>query len=226
MQAKIQSACLRVARCLKRAPAALRRRLGKEILSVIDTDSIDLELLEAILCVTRSIFEEFPNVEPAKAGLESLKGAFFCAISATSQSEAERAIAEFKAAGNRSVTDLFAGLAAAFGHGEVTRTTVQVGRQITQYVAEIAEIWRKAGLQPTVSHDYLHQDPSAYRSEFHQFVELIITWAMGFHRSERYDVKPWSEALQNSAKYKWFVSYSHIRAALRADSNFASKNVL
>jgi len=227
MRGKIQSACLRVTKCLKRGPAALRRRLGKEILSAIDTSSTDLEVLESILIVTRSILEEFPDVEPAETGLDSLKGAHFSAISAVWQSKAERAVDEFKAApGERSVADLFAGLAAALNHGKAARPTAQIGDHITQYVADIAQIWRKVGLQPSVAHDYLHQDPSTYRARFHQFVELIITWAMGFHRGTRHDVKPWREASLNSKKYKWFVSYNHIRSALRSDSNFASKNVL
>jgi len=217
MRGKILSACLRVTKCVNRAPAALRRRLGKEILSTIDTNLIDLEVLESILSVTRSTFEQFPDLEPAEAGLDSLKGAHFSAIPATWQSKAERAVAEFKAAaGKRSVADLFAGLAAALNCGKVARPTAQIGEDITQYVVEIAEIWRKVGLEPSVAHDYLHQDPSTYRSRFHQFVELIITWAMGFHRGKRHDVKPWCEASLNSERYKWFVSYDHIRTALRA----------
>jgi hypothetical protein len=216
VRGKIRSACLRVTKCLKRAPAALRRRLDKEIFSVIDANSTDLEVLESILCVTRSIFAEFPNIGPAETGLDSLKGAHFSAIPATWQSKAERAVADFKAAAvKRSAVDLFAGLAAALDHGKIARPTAQIGDHITQYVTEIAQIWRKVGLKPSAAHDYLHLDPSTYRSRFHQFAELIITWAMGFHRVKRHHVKPWFEASLNSRKYKWFVSYSHIRTALR-----------
>ncbi len=227
MRGKIQSACLRVTKCLKRGPAALRRRLDREILSVIDTDLTGLEVLESILIVTRSIFAEFTDVESAETGLDSLKGTHFSTISATWQSKAERAVAEFKAAAvQRSSADLFGGLAAALDRGKAARPTAQIGDDITQYVAEIARIWRKVGLKPSVTHDYLHLDPSTYRSRFHQFAELTITWAMGFHRGKRHDVKPWCEASLKSEKYKWFVSYDHIRTALRVDSNFASKNVL
>lgn len=217
MRGKIQSACARVTKCLKRGPAALRRRLGKEILVAIDTDPTDLEALESILIVTRSVFEEFPDVEPAKTGLESLKPAYFSKLSATWQSKAQRAVDEFKAAaGKRDVADLFVGLAAALNHGKVARPTAQIGDDMTRYVAEIAQIWRKVGLQPSAAHDYLAQDPSTYRSRFHQFVELIITWVMGFHRARRRDIKPWCEASQNSKKYMWFVSYDHIKKALQA----------
>jgi hypothetical protein len=227
MRRKIQSACLRVTKCLKRGPAALRGRLGKEILSTIDTNPTDLEVLESILEMTRSVFAEFPGVEPAKAGSGSLKPAHFSAISASWQSKAERAVDEFKAAaGKRGVADLFAALAAALADGKVARPTAQIGDDIIQYLEEIAQIWRKVGLKSSAAHDYLHLDPSTYRSRFHQFSELVITWVLGLHRGKRHDVKPWCEASLKSEKYKWFVSYDHIRTALRADSNFASKNVL
>jgi hypothetical protein len=217
MRGKIQSACLRVTKCLKRGPAALRGRLGKKILSAIDTNPTDLEVLESILEMTRSVFAKFPGIEPAKAGLESLKPAHFSTISASWQSKAERAVDEFKAAaGKRSVADLFAGLAAALADGEVARPTAQIGGDITQYVEEIAQIWRKVGLNPSATHDYLHLDPSTYRAGFHQFAELMITWAMGIYRGTRCDIKPWFEASLKSEKYKWFVSYDHIRMALRA----------
>jgi hypothetical protein len=217
MRGKIQSACLRVTKCLKRGPAALRRRLGKEVLSAIDTNSTDLEVLESILIVTRSVLEEFTGVEPAEAGLDALKRAHFSAISASWQSKSERAVDEFKAAaGKCSVADLFAGLAAALANGKVARPTAQIGRDITQYLEEIAQILRKVGLTPSATHDYLHLDPSTYRARFHQFAELMITWAMGFYHGARRDVKPWYEASLKSKKYKWFVSYNHIRRALRA----------
>jgi hypothetical protein len=226
-QMKIRASCLRVVNCIKRAPAPLRKRLNREVLSTVEADVTDLEVLESILDVVRSTFAEFLPKEPAESGLDALGGVHFSAIAPTSQSKVQQTVAEFRAAaGKRSSANLFIALAAVLDGDKVPRISEQVGEHITRYVGEVAKIWRKAGLKPSVTHDYLHQDPSTYRSKFHRFADLILKGVMGSPRGRLHDAKPSYDASVKPKKHSWIVSYSHLKKALRVDSNLASKNVL
>jgi hypothetical protein len=217
-QRRIRTACIRIPNCINRAPASLRRRLNLATLPLIE-ESINLEILESILETSRAIFESSDD-EPARAAFESLKGVHFSALSASLRDGVQKAIADFKANTNqqRTAAHLFIAMGAALNTVSTSKASTQISNHIVRYLVNLAAIWRQAGLKLTVAHEYLHLDPSTYRSRFHQFAELVLGSMM--EPRERVDGssrdnKPWIEASMRSEKYKWLVSYEHMRCALR-----------
>jgi hypothetical protein len=118
-------------------------------------------------------------------------------------------------------------VAEALGGAEKPKASYQISDHVIRYLGDLAKIWRQAGLKLTVAHDYLHLDPSTYRASIHQFAELVLTSLMGGDLSTHSGdlraagivgsrcVKPWIEAAMGGQKYKWIVSYEHLRSALR-----------
>ncbi len=100
---RIRTACSRIPKCIKRGPKALSRDLNQALLP-LTKERIDVEVLESILETARRTFEAFPDSEPSRAALESLKGVHFSGLPATSQDNVRKAVARFKAAKNANRT--------------------------------------------------------------------------------------------------------------------------
>jgi len=77
-----------------------------------------------------------------------------------------------------------------------TKSSTQASKSTTCYVAELAEIWRRAGLKPKRAYGFLN---SEYRARFHRFAELVLE-----------GVAPLSERSSNQDR----VSDYHLRTAL------------
>ena len=60
---KLGVAFARIAKCAKRAPAKLRRRLNERLIPLIREAPIDLEVIEAIFDAAVAAFWEFPKEE-------------------------------------------------------------------------------------------------------------------------------------------------------------------
>ena len=116
---RIRTACSRIPKCIKRGPKALSRDLNQALLP-LTKKRIDVEVLESILETARRTFEAFPDSEPSRAALESLKGVHFSGLPATSQDNVRKAVARFKAAknANRTAEHLFIAIGAAASERE------------------------------------------------------------------------------------------------------------
>jgi hypothetical protein len=228
----MRSACTRISKCIKRAPAIIRRRLDQELLP-LNEKSVDLEIMEAFFETARRIFAEFSDDEPSasRTALQSLKGMHFSGLSDACRDKVAKVFAanqaKTKDKHHHTAARLFTEVAKALGGAEMPKASFQIGDHLKRYLEDLADIWRQAGLKLTVGHDYLHLDPSTYRSRFHQFAELVLTSLMGRNFSAHFGdrraagvvdsrgVKPWIEASMRGKKYKWVVSYEHLRNALR-----------
>ena len=221
---RLQTACSRIPKCIKRSPAALRRNLNQTLLPLLE-ETIDLEVLESILETARKTFEAFPDNEPSCAALQSLKGVHFSVLSVALQNKVLRAIAGFHTANNanRTATHLFLAIGAALKSENAAKKSSQIGDLIVGYVAGIAEIWRREELKPSRARRYLDLNPTVYSSRFHQFVELVLLAVTGLragHSGKSPDpalahgIRPWIEASRSGKKYKWLVGDNHLKRAL------------
>ena len=102
---------------------------------------------------------------------------------------------------------------------------------IVVYVAEVADIWRSAGLRPT---RVFNRSCVGKRSKFHHFVDLVLT-AIVEPQSRRYDsnldaakqqilaaharlpdsLRPEVAATLRHCDVEWLVSDDHLKKALR-----------
>src|SRR6266478_3050270 len=111
----------RIAKCAKRAPAKLRRRLNESIVALVRENCVDLEVIEAILDSAAAVFAEFPKEEAAKTALRLMCGMTpdhdrivmikgdYSVLSNADQRKAENAIGAFAKASNdkATVSDIF-----------------------------------------------------------------------------------------------------------------------
>jgi hypothetical protein len=175
---RIRKACNRVAKGISRAPAELRRRLERAILPMIHEEEIDLEVIEAIFDAATKTFDDFADREStssAARALRALKAAPFFALSMVLRCKTEKAIADLVAASSVNcqtlAADVFATIATVLADDIVKGATTQNSKSITHYVAELAAIWRRAGLNPRRAFGYLNPN---YKSKFHRFAELVL----------------------------------------------------
>ena len=191
---KLHKAFERIAKCAERAPAALRRRLDVAIIPLIQNGHIDLEVIETIFDAAVEVFSEYSRQEAAKTALSVLTYQApggnryttvkndFPGLSAKDRVKSEKALTTLgKASKKRRTTasDVFAALAGALQSKQSAKLNSQIHTLIVDYVAAVADIWRRAGLRPSRASD--PADPT-YKSRFHRFVDLVLTEM----------VEPWS----------------------------------
>jgi hypothetical protein len=184
---KLRAAFERIAKCTKRAPAELRRRLDAAIIPLIQEEPVDLEVIETIFDSAVEVFSDYSHQEAAKTALAVLTyqapGADryttvkndFPGLSAKDRVKSEKALTALaKASKERrtSASDVFAALAGALRSKQSTKSNSQVHSLIVDYVAAVAAIWRRAGLRPSRAR---HPMDPTYKSRFHRFVDLLLT---------------------------------------------------
>jgi hypothetical protein len=221
---KLGDAFRRISRCIKRAPARLRRLLNKRLEPVMRQDVVDLEVIEEILDVTVTTFAEFPNAEASKTALRVMCGETpdrdrtitiktdFSGLGPEHVHKAERAIAGLcrKRAELRSASRLFDALGFALDDKRIANTASTIHDLIDDYVIAASQLWKSAGLRPGRARDDL--DP-AYKSRFHRFAELVLSAL----------IQPASRRnARASAQAGWLVTEHHIRRALRYNSKNGS----
>jgi hypothetical protein len=234
---RIQTACSRVSKCAKRAPAALRRRLDQAIHPLLQEPQIDLEVMDLFFATTTKIFEEFSTVESSCVALRSLKDlerAGFSTLGMALGQKLEHAIAGFVATSSTkhqaTAANAFAAMAAVLDSEEIARTHTQNGKLIIRYVTELARIWQDASLKPSRARDPYKP---AYKSRFHRYADLVLT-GMVEPRALRHDANVdehrreirrrhaelpadlrWVNPALRRADREWLISEDHIRRALQ-----------
>jgi hypothetical protein len=232
----------RVAKCAHRAPEHLRQSLDQAVIPLVQQDPIDLEVIEAILDATASLFLQHCEEESAKTALKALGvtdvdgirqvGAKvdFSGLDKARQREVEAALSNLKKLpGSRlGACSVFETMASALGSEELQSD--EIATLIVDYVARVAGRWREAGIKPSRARH--HQDPT-YKSGFHKFVDLVIT-AILEPRTLRHDggleelaQASWRRYTELPDDFKsitspslrrsdleWIVSDDHLRKAL------------
>jgi hypothetical protein len=178
---KLQNALRRVCNGIKRAPAALRRRIDQRLIAIIQVSTIDLEVIESIFETAAREFES-QDSEITAAAARALRGARttpFSMLDIAARRSAEQALAHLAAkypADPASAITIFCTLAQALQANESSGPSAQVRKLVTSYVAQLAEIWRGAGLRPGRAY---HEASPGYSSKFHWFADDILSAASG-----------------------------------------------
>jgi hypothetical protein len=192
---EVRNACERIRRRVQddraevaEASAKLRRRLDEEILPLIRQPTIDLEVIQSIFETAAKVFDDFPVRGPSLSNLLSEVGKdYFSNLGATLRRELEQAIADFGApskTGDRVTAEaLFKVLAEALPAEDTQKIKTGTHRLRSHYIAEVAKIWRRAGLKPFRSNDPW---TIGHRGRFHCFAEFVLT-AIAEPQTRRHD---------------------------------------
>jgi hypothetical protein len=243
---KLSNAFERIAKCTKRAPAKLRRRLDAAITPLIQEGYIDLEVIETIFDATVEVYSKYSHHEAAKTALAVLtyeppcgerymtvKNDFQC-LGTKDRIKSEKTLTALgKASEKRRTTasDVFAALAEVLQSKRTAKLDSQIHTLIVDYVAAVADGWRRAGLRPARAR---HPEDPTYKSRFHRFVDLVLTgmvepWARRHdgnldavrrqtqlaHEKLHPEVRSIVSPTLRRADVEWPVSIDHIIKALR-----------
>jgi hypothetical protein len=225
---RLQNVFSRIAKCLRRSPAALRSRANSELKRVLQ-DVIDAETMHAFIETLIEGFACFPNqptsltvlhaISKPKSpdgllqdwpddwphGADSLKQEYD-SLGALDQRSIESGLISLSAQD----ADLHAADACDVIASVLARNlppiTTSIHDLLTDYVAFVAGTWRQHGIKPGRARDPC--DPG-YRGTFHNFVEFVLTAA----------VDPWTkrhdgEASTAPSHTAWLISDDHVRSAL------------
>jgi hypothetical protein len=244
MQAKTAAALGRVVKCIGRAPAGLRQQLDDAVAAVRWHERIDTEVVADTIDATIAAFSAHPDCEPAQTALAALttvedSGARrrrlrndYADLPWQVRANVEGALSALRSQGTATAAMVFATMASAARAGGSDRAGREVHPLIVDYVAEVAAIWRSAGLRPGRAVDEKRR--TTYRGKFHRFVELVLT-AIVEPWSRRHDenldaVKQqiWSALARlpehgrrgivttsRRSDIEWLVSDDHLKKALR-----------
>jgi hypothetical protein len=184
----------RVAKCIRRAPAELRQHLDGAVAVIAWATPIDTEAVTDVIEAAVAAFSAHRDCEPAKTALAALTAdegfggrrlplRHDCsALSWQVRANIEAALSALASQGTPTAASVFAGMAAAARpRGAPHR---EIHPLIVGYVAEVADLWRSAGLRPGRAYNRSSKKKGAtnHSSKFHRFVDLILTAI----------VEPWS----------------------------------
>ena len=175
-----RKACSRISKGISRAPVAVRRRLDRAILPLLQQGVVDLEVIELIFEAAAAVFygkyAKGESLRATRRALSELRAAPFSMLGMDLRRKVEKAIADVAAPSNLkrqpTAADVFAAMTAVLDGENAKRSSTQASKSITCYVAELAKIWRRAELKPRRAYGFLN---SEYRARFHRFAELVWT---------------------------------------------------
>jgi hypothetical protein len=200
---KLHNVFARIARCIRRSPAALRRVLDCEVCSFVRNTSIDLESMEVLidrfiagfallpkeetsLTVLRAVF---PRVLlPKSKRIDLLRRRFtqgavflkndYAALPSVDQRRVETTLTTLqRRRAEFDAADVCEVIVKALDSDDGNAINIAIHDLITDYVAAVAEIWLQHGMKPGRAVD------SHYQGRFHRFVDLVLTAV----------VEPWSK---------------------------------
>ena len=248
----------RAAKCAKRLPASRRHMLDRKVCSALGQDDIDSETIEGFIEALIMDFGEWPRSEPSLTILRAvtpgsspatvvtaspvrLRRRFtdaaillredYSSLPAVDQREVELALTALssRAGDNFDTTNVCMAVSRALGHNRKNETSVAAHDVITEYVTDVADVWRQHGLRPTRARNPYD---ASYRSRFHRFVDLVLTsvvdpWSRRHdgdqhemlaklrkaHAELPEDVRRIVGAAPRRGDVEWLVSEDHVRNA-------------
>jgi hypothetical protein len=214
--------------------AKLRRRLDKEIRPLIREPVIDLEVIQSIFEAAASVFAEFPTRGPSLPNLlHKVREIHLSTLSATLRRKLELAITDLGEPSTAKHVDaimVFETLAGILFAEKTPKIKSGTHQFRSKYVAELAEIWCRAGLKPSRAN---HPSNADYRSEFHHFADLVLS-EIAEPQWRRHDrsfealvallapIRP-PEEIQRVSRAprqvdkRWLISEDHLRTAFRGE---------
>jgi hypothetical protein len=203
---------------------------------LIQSQIIDLEVVESIFEAAKTIFKQYPACKPsstALAALEELRKADYSTLGMAMRYNTEHAIADLSETSNITAADLFAAMAAVLS-GEKTGVPSMHSRQIRlRFLKKLAKVWLQGGLKPS---RVIHPERPAYKSSFHRYADLILTamaepWAKRHsdgavletlrrdlwvaHSRPPVELRPHISAGLRRADREWLIVDEYLRDALR-----------
>jgi hypothetical protein len=251
----------RMAKCAKRLPASPRHALDGKVRADLRQTPIDSEHIETLIETLTTGFGKWPEAEPSLTVLravtpgpssaECLKEtdaagihrAFaeaaiilqndYAGLPALDQRNAESALTTLaqERPDTLDTADVCTMLSYALASNTNDKISPAAAGLITDYVTEVATIWREHGLWPSRARNPLD---AAYHSRFHRFADLMLT-ALVDPWSKRHDgdqVERLAKLRKARAKLpgdirgavraglpradtEWLVSEDHLRRALK-----------
>ena len=182
---RLRKACACTANCAKRGSASLRQDLHRAVLELARQPTVDVETIQAFFDAVNEAFAKHPDEEAAKTANSALSirvdGEIhkldwkleFESLSSFSQRRLETRLSELLSSANGTPTaaEVFYAMAAVL-KTEVLNPNPEIATLIRDYVEGVAEHWWAVGLKPTRAR---HPEDPTYLSNFHRFVELLLT---------------------------------------------------
>lgn len=225
---RISKTCHRVANCLKRASATLRRRLDAELAVLMQNLESDLETVDAIFATTKAGFEDqqFRSSKFARTALEALeapRAADYATLDIRVRQKVMTALAELASSGRQvTAVGVFEIVANLLGKEKTSRLSLQSRDLRTRYIADLRKIWLKAGLKPKRLLSYIDGSPI---SKFHCFAELVYVGMAApstFHDNKTASpVDAQSRLALEQSDYRWEISDDHVRNGLLLPFKFS-----
>jgi hypothetical protein len=191
----VLSGCERIANCISRASAELRRHLDEVILPVARTCVADLEVIEEVIDRSITIFDRHKSEEPARTALSAMTYQIegkrrydtlktdFSSLSSYDRLACEAELAAVASRDDLMTWHVFAALAGALRKNRETTPSSLIAEYIVKYVAEVGKIWKRARLKPRRA---FNSENPAPHGKFHHFADLMLT-AVVEPRARRYD---------------------------------------
>lgn len=251
----------RVAKCAKRLPATLRRALDGEVRAHLLQTPIDSERIETLTETLIIGFGRFPKAEPSLTVLRAVMSgtksanpleetdaagiyrAFaeaaiilrddYAALPALDQRRVESTLTTLveERSDTLDTPDVCATLSDALTLNTKEKASPAAPDLITDYVTDVARIWRQHGLWPSRARNPFD---AAYHSRFHRFTDLVLTavvepWSKrhdGDHVERLAKLRAAHAALPKNIRgavraglprtdTEWLVSEDHLRRALK-----------
>jgi hypothetical protein len=232
---KVQAACDRISKCIKRAPAFLREELNQPILPLFRNNVIDLEVVESILETARITFERKLSCESAITALASLENVGkedFSILGMSARHNVEKTLGELSISKSATAADVFAAMAAVLRRENSSRLNMHSRSTRKGYISQLAEVWRQGGLQPSRA---IHPENPRYKSRFHRYAELVLTtmaepWAKRHngdvvldtlrmdiwraHANLPGDIRPGVSATLRRSDHEWLIADEYLKASI------------
>jgi len=240
---EVRKSFSRLAKCVARAPASMRAALDKRFDTLVSA-GIDTEVVEAIVDAIDQVFAR-SKLEPAQTALRALNVVLcqdpriiglkiaYSGLDLASRRKCEAAVSSVeRSSGSGAAITILTALAAVLKDewDPASELSSEAGDLISDYVANIAALWRENGLPATRANCPGHPE---YKSRLHRFADLVLTAVTepGSNRHspdlEQITQRSWAKHAQLDPELRnkigkelkredreWLVTDGHVRKAL------------
>ena len=208
---KAKKAFARLANCVARSPAELRRRLDRMAKTVLSRGTCDAEDLQRLVHRTGEVFRKSDD-EPATTALRAMGFpesadqraiglvAIIEALHPVVRRGAEEALSQLGREHHLSwnTSRVFDAIATALSTPHRDNTASEISDLLVEYVRQVGEAWKAYGLRPSRARNA--SDPK-YTSRFHRFCALVLTALFD----------PWSLRHENLDQIRQQIRASHLK---------------
>ena len=254
---KVRGIFERIAKCARRSPASLRRALNDGVGSSFDDQVVDGESIEILFDNLFAAFASAPRSEVSRTVLRATASKSALSDRKPTPAKVHRGLAksakflkqDYSALHpinqhhvESSLGTLLRSRDATVDAANVSETIAKalddkaddissaVHDLVTDYVADLAYIWKQHDLKPARA---AHRSKRDYRGKFHRFADLVLTATVEpcskrhegnldeilaelrkFHRNLPEDIRKLTRAVPRRSDVQWLVADDHVKKAL------------